>query len=422
MAVEIISNTILKPSPSSPPHPFLNSLIPLTIFDRAAFDLHVTILYAFRPPMPTNEAIIDGLAKVLNYFPQLAGRLTIDNQRRKSILLNNAGVRVVEARVGTTLVERLPFNPSHELTNLHPPIEGVEELLQIQLNRFTCGGLVIGQTAHHRVADGQSMSSFFLSWAKLVRDLNVDPLPYHDRAAISIPRNPPMCEFNHREIEFKDNKAPALTTAIADASSLSIMNLVVNFSPEFITQLKTHVSDGNPGIRYSTFECLLAHVWKKITLARGLGDDELTQVRVAVNGRARIKPAVPMEYFGNLVLWAYPRLKVKDLLKESHAFVAKTIHEAVARIDNAYFQSFIDFGELLKGGEGEGLVATAPDLGNSLCPNVEVDSWLRFQFHDLDFGSGGPCDFLPSELPVEGLVIFVPSCKEKVVWMHSQLF
>ncbi|XP_068661397.1 tryptamine hydroxycinnamoyltransferase 1-like [Aristolochia californica] len=406
MALEIVNDTILKPSPS-PLNPHTNATIPLTIFDRAAFDLHVTILYAFRPPMPSNESLMQGLAQVLNYFPHLAGRLTVDEQGRPCILLNGAGVRIVETRIGTTLAERLPFEPSHELTNLHPPVEGVEELIQIQLNRYTCGGLVIGQTAHHRVADGQSMSCFFAAWARLVRGLDVKVLPYHNRAAVSIPRNPPRCEFNHRAVEFKEQQTPPVS-ASNDPSSLSIVNLVIHYSAEFVARLQNRVCQG--GSRYSTFECLLTHIWKKMTLARGLGDDEMTQVRLAVNGRARMKPAVPMEYFGNLVLWAYPRLRAKELVNESHSFVAKAIHDAVIRIDNTYFQSFIDFGELSK---GEGLVESAAAMGNMLCPNLEVDSWLRFQFHELDFGGGAPCAFLPAELPVEGLLLFVPSSKEK---------
>ncbi|XP_068658302.1 tryptamine hydroxycinnamoyltransferase 1-like [Aristolochia californica] len=406
MALEIVNNTILKPYPSSI-NPHTNVTIPLTIFDRAAFDLHVSVLYAFRPPMPSNEAMMQGLAQVLNIYPHLAGRFTVDEQGRPCILLNGAGVRIVETRIGTTLAESLPFEPSHELTNLHPPIEGVEELLQIQLNRYTCGGLVIGQTAHHRVADGQSMSYFFAAWARSVRGLDVEVLPYHNRAAVSIPRNLPMCEFNHRAIEFKEHKAPPVSASI-DPSSPSIVNLVIHYSAEFVAQLKKQVCQG--GSRYSTFECLLTHIWKKMTLARRLGDDEMSQVRVAVNGRARMKPAVPLEYFGNLVLWAYPRLTVKELVSENHSVVAKAIHDAVIRVDNTYFQSFIDFGELSK---GEGLVESAAAMGNMLCPNLEVDSWLRFEFHELDFGGGAPCAFLPSELPVEGLLLFVPSYKQK---------
>ena len=35
-----------------------------------------------------------------------------------------------------------------------------------------------------------------------------------------------------------------------------------------------------------------------------------------------------------------------------------------------------------------------------------MDSWLGFQFHH---GAGPPYTFLPPDLPIEGLMIFVPS-------------
>ncbi|OVA11491.1 Transferase [Macleaya cordata] len=421
MAIGLISNTILRPycsSSSSSDDDDDQSvipndvLVPLTIFDKAAFDLHVAVLYAFNPPMPSNEVLKEALSKVLVHYPHLAGRFTTDNQGRTCIILNNAGVRVTETYLPTTLAKQLPFHPSKDVSHLLPSVEGIEELCQIQLNRYACGGLVIGLTSHHRVADGQSMSSFFVAWAKFVRGLDVDPLPYHDRFAISVPRNPPKVEFDHNSIEFKKTTISPDTTPVF---SSSIETLIIHYSTEFTNKLKAKVveeNNCNPHQRFSTFECLLSHAWKKVTQARGLDLEECTQVRVAVNGRARIKPAVPMEYFGNLVLWAYPKLKVKEVLNESHAYIAKAIHDEVARVDDKYFKSFIDFGEIKKGDEGEELEATAPEFGNTLCPNLEVDSWLRFQFHDLDFGGGGPCAFFPPNIPVEGLLIFLPSCKE----------
>ncbi|KAI3834673.1 hypothetical protein MKX03_027857 [Papaver bracteatum] len=372
MAIGLINNTILKAGSSfqslttlhdqSVKIPSEDVVIPLTIFDKAAFDLHVAVLYAFKPPM-----------------------FITDDLGRTCIILNNAGVRITETYIPSTLAH-LPFNPSKDVSHLLPPVEGDEELFQIQLNRYACGGLVIGETSHHRVADGQSMSSFFVAWARMVRGLDIETLPYHDRFSVSQPRNQPKIEFDHPSIEFKKTTVNPETTP-------------------FINKLKSKVvRENNPHKRYSTFECLLSHAWKKVTQARGLDLEESTQVRVAVNGRARIKPAVPMEYFGNLVLWAYPTLKVKELLQESHSYVAKAIHDEVIRVDNRYFKSFIDFGATTKGGddEGEDLEATAPEFGNTLCPNLEVDSWLRFY----------PCAFFSPNIPVEGLIIFLPTCSE----------
>jgi hypothetical protein len=182
-----------------------------------------------------------------------------------------------------------------------------------------------------------------------------------------------------------------------------IKNLTVHFTPDFVAELKARV-----GVRCSTFQCLLAHVWKKITAARGLEPEEFTQLRVSVNCRSRADPAVPMDFFGNMVLWAFPRLQVRDLLNSSYGRVVHAIRDAVARVHGEYIQSFVDFGAVADA-SGEELDATAAPAGTILCPDLEVDSWLGFQFHQMDLGTGRPCAFLAPDLPVEGLMIFVPS-------------
>ncbi|XXG43883.1 hypothetical protein AAC387_Pa01g3821 [Persea americana] len=135
----------------------------------------------------------------------------------------------------------------------------------------------------------------------------------------------------------------------------------------------------------------------------------MTHVRISVDGRARLNPPVPNEYFGNLVLWAFPRAKVKDLLQEPLHFAAKLIHDAVSNVNDDYFNSFIDFAS--KEEEVKDLVPTAADK-LVLCSNVDVDSWLKFPIYDLDFGGGRPYIFMPSYIPVNGLFYLLPSIVE----------
>ncbi|KAI3842301.1 hypothetical protein MKW98_026091 [Papaver atlanticum] len=408
MANELISNAILKhysSSTSSSVERKSNEIITLTIFDKVTHDCHVGFYLVFRPPMPPNEVLKDALSKVLVHYPHLAGRFIVDNLGRACIILNNAGVRITETYFPTILVEQLPFDTSKDSSHLLPPVKGVKELCQIQLNRYACGGLVLGFTFHHRVADGQSLGCFFLSWSRLARGFDIDLVPYHDRYAVSQPRNPPRVEFDHGSIEFKKTTINLDTTPMISSSSLE--TVIVNYSVEFINKLKVMVNN-NLDERYSSFACLLSHVWKKVTQVRGLGLEESSQVRIAVNGRTRIsEPAVPMEYFGNLVLWAYPTLKVKELLNESQGYIAQVIHDEVNRVNGRYFKSFIDFGAVeYQGGE---LQETIPELGSTLCPNLEVDSWLGFPVHDIDFGSGSPCAIVPPNSPFEGMVVFIPA-------------
>ncbi|KAK9133381.1 hypothetical protein Scep_012909 [Stephania cephalantha] len=135
MAIVLCNKTIIKPLPSSSNPNASPQLVPLTIFDKAAFDLHINVLYAFRPPLPSNEVLKNALSEVLVYFPHLAGRFKTDDKGRSCIVLNNAGIRVIDAYLPISLSEQLPFDPSEEHNHLLASVEGVHKrfLLQIQL-------------------------------------------------------------------------------------------------------------------------------------------------------------------------------------------------------------------------------------------------------------------------------------------------
>ncbi|KAI3848599.1 hypothetical protein MKX03_010309, partial [Papaver bracteatum] len=142
MANELISNAILKhysSSTSSSVERKSNEIITLTIFDKVTHDCHVGFYLVFRPPMPPNEVLKDALSKVLVHYPHLAGRFIVDNLGRACIILNNAGVRITETYFPTILAEQLPFDTSKDSSHLLPPVKGVKELCQIQLNRYACG-------------------------------------------------------------------------------------------------------------------------------------------------------------------------------------------------------------------------------------------------------------------------------------------
>ncbi|KAF3792638.1 Agmatine coumaroyltransferase-2 [Nymphaea thermarum] len=392
--------TLVKPAKS------LRRKFRLNIFDKKASDLHIAVLFIYnKPGTSPNSQIMLGLSKALSYYPQLAGRLSdghfvVDD--------DGCGVPVFETTVTGQLDDFLPLEPSPSLYDLHPHPEGSNPMLMVQLNRFDCGGLVIGLCASHKVADGQAMSNFFVSWSQLVRspEMELDRRPILDSESLLVPRNPPVCSYPHERLEFSDSPPPAGETA--DVSD-KIHNVVVNYPWEFVNELKKRASSTSPaGLQPSTFACLLSHVWRKVSIARGLRDDEVTSVRVLVNGRPRL--GIAPEFFGNVVLDAYPKTTVEELVKEGVGYGARAIKEAVGKVDGDYFQSFIDFGEVNKEKE----LVPSQDIGdNFLSPNLEVDSWLGFRFHEVDMGAGAPYAFRPSWIPMEGLVIFVPAPSEK---------
>jgi hypothetical protein len=136
-------------------------------------------------------------------------------------------------------------------------------------------------------------------------------------------------------------------------------------------------------------------------------------------------PQVPDGYTGNAVLWARPTATAGDLVAMPLRQVVELIRQEVSRIDDGYFRSFIDFAS--SGAvENEQLVPTADPSETAKSPHVAVYSVLRSPFHEVDFGAGGaqqPFFFMPSYVPVEGLVAVVPSfCDDGSVDAYVSLF
>lgn len=405
MKLKIGSSRLVKPLYVGNPPPTTDST-PLSVFDKVTYDQHVAVVYAYRPPTPPNATIELGLRKALAAYRGWAGRLGKDNNGDPVILLNDEGVRFVEASVDRVLDQAVTFSPSTSLLSLHPSLEGVVELVQVQVTRFSCGSMVVGFTAHHLVADGNATSNFLVAWGHAARGLQISPLPFCDRTIFS-PRNPPQLDFQHRGVEYITRNLKKVYPLI-DNGVEDIVAHKVHFTAEFLSNLKAKTSSMNGSKKpFSTFESLLAHLWRAITKARGLNGSETTHLRISVDGRARLSPRVPNEYFGNLVLWAFARAKVEELLREPLPHAAKLLHEAVTNVNDNYFKSFIDFANHKV--KEEGLVPNADTEESILWPNLEVHSWLRFPFYDLDFGNGTPYIFLPSFSPTEGMIFLLPS-------------
>ncbi|CAO2146637.1 unnamed protein product [Urochloa humidicola] len=407
MKITIHSSKSVKPAYGSSiarddPTAMTSDVVPLSVFDEVNHNEYVTGIFAFHPPAPPIAELEVGLAKVLAEYRELAGRLVVDNGRcgKRAILLNDSGARLVEASADVALNAVMPMRGGPETLELHPSCDYADELMLIQFTLFLCGSFVVGCSIHHSVIDGYAISTILIQLG-----MAFDPsTPVHDRESLFKPRDPLVIEFEHRGIEFM----PSMENKALKNNGIDVVVETVHFSREFISHLQSRASVGQRK-PYSAVRCVVAHLWRCVTLARGLDKHEVTRLYLAVNGRGRMtNPKVPKGYAGNVVLWARPSTTVRELVETPLRCTVELISYAVARVDNRYFRSFIDFacsGAI----EQEGLVPRTLLTALVMGADIDVDSQLGIPFYDIDFGSGKPFLFMPTySPPVEGAIYLVP--------------
>ncbi|KAI4989422.1 hypothetical protein ZWY2020_036739 [Hordeum vulgare] len=303
-----------------------------------------------RPARALPAAIEKGRAAGLAQYRAFAGQLGEAPDGTPSVILNDRGARLVEATVDADLVDMAPAKPTPELLKLHPDLEAEhEEVVLLQLTRFP--------------------------WGRATRGLPMGLPPVHHHKDLFKPRPSPRVEHDHRNREYYLPSPSDVVGHHGDAAD----NIVIHkahFSKDFIAGLRAKASEGR-GRPFSRFETILAHLWRTMTRARDLSPEETSKIRLSVDGRHRL--GQPAEYFGNMVLWAFPRATVGDLLNRPLKHAAQVIHDEVAKVDGAYFQSFVDFA-CSGAAEKEGLARSAV-CKDAQCPDVEVDSWLTFPFY-----------------------------------------
>ncbi|BBN17195.1 shikimate O-hydroxycinnamoyltransferase [Marchantia polymorpha subsp. ruderalis] len=179
---------------------------------------------------------------------------------------------------------------------------------------------------------------------------------------------------------------------------------VFKFTREQLTTLKKKAMEGGNQVPYSTYEMLSAHIWRCVSEARGIKGSQQSKLYIATDGRSRIIPPLPKGYFGNVIFTATPITTAGELLENPTHFGASKIHECVARMDDDYLKSALDYLEM------------QPDLSKLVrgahtfrSPNLGITSWARLPLYEADFGWGRPIFMGPAVIAYDGLCYVLPS-------------
>ncbi|KAA8548494.1 hypothetical protein F0562_000239 [Nyssa sinensis] len=380
----------------SPKNPTPVETIYLSNIDQAVNFPVETIFFFEVPPnksssttLHISEAVKKAVAEVLlvpYYF--MAGRLNFNHgTNRLELLCNNAGVLFVSATsrlkmkdLGNLSLPNSTFDHFIHRPGIYKSLAETA-LFTIQVTRFKCGGFALGFVTNHGVLDGKSASEMFHNLASICRGEGLKTQVINNDRTFIRARNPPHIKYPHKEyVKLAKNSSLATTFTSPDQTSPSplvfsdkYVHKLFSFTPEIISSLKEKAVT-----KCSSFEAIVAHLWKARTKAVFENLDDFSTVLFAVDVRSKISPPLPSGFAGNAVITAFATEKAKDLVEKPLSFCVGRVKEARERVTDEYVRSVIDWLEVYKG---------IPATYNG---NFYVSAWWKLPFQELDFGFGNP--------------------------------
>ncbi|CAN1129738.1 Acyltransferase GLAUCE [Linum perenne] len=258
------------------------------------------------------------------------------------------------------------------------------------VTKFACGGYSIGFAMNHGVLDGKSAGQMFESFASICRGDKLKTNHVHNNRTIFRARNPPRIQFPHHEFVKLRDFSSSFTAPHNLHPSPSIFTKKYthkrfSFTSQMITTLKSkansYLLQTTPSLwarPCTTFEAIVAHVWKARTKSVFHDFDRPSTVLFAVDVRSRVAPPLPEEFAGNAVVTAFATARAGELVGEPIGFAVGKLKEGRERVTDDYVRSVIDWLEVHRG-------VPATYRGN-----FYVSAWCKLPFNELDFGSGKP--------------------------------
>lgn len=412
MEIRIKESTIVRPAQDTPKRSLWNSNIDLMITR-----YHIPTIYFYNPNGCSDffdpGKLKDALSKILVPFYPIAGRLGFDENGRLEIICNAEGVLFIEAETTSVMEQFIGDFDNAEVLRLVPTVDysgGISSypLLVLQVTTFKCGGVCLGVGLQHTLADGTSALHFINSWANMARGLSPSIAPLHDRTLLCA-RVPPTPTFHHVEydpplsMKTTEQSISTLESQPTDPKPLTVSIFKLTVHQLNVLKAKANIENAD-SMKYSTYSILTAHLWRCISKARGLSNDQATKLYIPIDGRSRFDPPLPPGYFGNVIFHAAPVARAGDLLSEPLTNTVKRIHELLKQFNNEYLRSALDY------------IEKVPDLSTLVrgphtfrCPNLSIVSWMWLPIHDADFGWGRPLFMGPAQVVQEGKLYILRS-------------
>ncbi|KAK4279010.1 hypothetical protein QN277_016776 [Acacia crassicarpa] len=353
-------------------------------------DLNQGGLVYHNHPNANRDTVIQHLkasiSSTLDYFPQLAGRLTViehDDDGTSSVFIhcNNSGALFIHAIAeGLTISDILRPDYLPPIVRSFYPLTDAKNyectykpLLAVQVTELI-DGMFIGVTINHALGDGKSAMHFLTCWSEIARGVGLLSKPP------TLERWFPGCTERPLRIRFpKDNEKEKERLK----SPLPPPERVFHFSKEKIAELKAKanatLSSNN---KISSMQALMAHIWRAIVRNQGIDPKEEVNFKLVVDIRPRLNPPLPPHYFGNALDDGTVMMTAGELLhQEGFGKAALEMNKVVASFTEETIMS-----HLKSWLEDRRLLTIREMYGNA----VEISGSPTFNVYGVDLGWGKP--------------------------------
>ncbi|XP_078174867.1 malonyl-coenzyme:anthocyanin 5-O-glucoside-6'''-O-malonyltransferase-like [Carex rostrata] len=259
-----------------------------------------------------------------------------------------------------------------------PKSEALQPLLTVQVTVFPDQGIVIGTSVHHTACDGRSSMQFMHTWSETcLSGTSVSSrVPVFDRTSISDPSDHYSFFYNQAQ---KMIKSPPKEASPASKPSELVL-ATFTLKQHQIQRLKQLVSakaeQRNTTFRCTTIVVTFAYVWTCFVRAKRIDNTMRVSIGIPADYRARTQPPLPMEYFGNCVLFCMGAANAADIIEDDGVIVAaEAVGNAIDKLS-----------------EGFNMLRNLSDKNTTFsgAPILSVAGSPKFKVYDVDFGLGRP--------------------------------
>ncbi|PSS29227.1 Acetyl-CoA-benzylalcohol acetyltransferase [Actinidia chinensis var. chinensis] len=378
MKTQILCKKLIKPSTPTPRH---LRPVKLSLMDQLIPPTDINMIFYYSPNDEDKIAkskercsqLEKSLAEALTKFYPLAGRLVMDDLL---IDCNDKGIEFLKAQSNGNLADFLHGGPHAErLDQLVPGDGGVGDsatapLAAIQLNVFDCGGVVVGVSISHKVADAFSIIKFVNGWATANRDgIKGVICPNFNLGSIFpvsdlLPPNPPP----------STKKGVKIVTRRLFFGSVAIKTLVA-------------VAGGSAPRPPTGVEVVAALIWKALI---GIAQVKHGHLRASLlvhplNLRGHTAISIPDNSFGNFSMLFIERL-VEERKLEFHELVS-LLGNSKRDVNPGKTGTVDDLCSMVNGSFRE---ARREKLHNHRVDVHLCASWCGLPLYEADFGWGKP--------------------------------